>query len=337
MLRSFDVSILIRIFAAEFIIYQKNMARYLFDTSEIFFPVDLCRLYWESPDKRDMFGNLHNVCDDFYAVVDLEKDYVFATVTKDYELILNLEAAELGFDLLAHLFRLPDYTHCYASNYWMTAKRSECEIDIVLDYDAAPSLSDDGWRPMMKVVNSYNKKRKPTFYFGFCQVDNDGVIQAAFLISGFSLELNSRQKVFVDTLRDILFERVDRNPDMDVQRIEQLFKKKMERLKAISLTQRNMLTLCGEIFGFAPGSVQNKLSDARQNAISLIKQHVPMKRGRGDAYAFFTAMAAYASTYEKFTRRAQTTRSQLQLGAWIDDFLKTSPNRRRTERRTKRA
>lgn len=304
------------------------MARYLFDTNEIFFPVDLCKLYWESPDKRDMFGNLQTVCEDFNAVVDLERDYVFATVTREYVLIPNREAAELGFDLLAHLFHLLDDGRCYAAAYWTTSKRSECEIDIVLDYEAALPLADEGWRPMVKVVNSYNKKRKLTFYLGFCRVDGEGCSEGAFLISGLTLELNSTHNASAAALRGILFDRVDANPDMDVKRIARALEAKMERLKSISLTRSNMLSLCGKIFGFSTSKADGEPSDAREKAAALIKARVPMKKGRGDAYAFFVAMMAYASTSEKFTRRAQTTKSELQLGAWLDSFVQavSKPN-----------
>ena len=84
------------------------MARYLFDTNEIFFPVDLCKLYWESPDKRDMFGNLQTVCEDFNAVVDLERDYVFATnhityginpLNRSLHILINDNALTIKLDI----------------------------------------------------------------------------------------------------------------------------------------------------------------------------------------------------------------------------------------------
>ena len=304
------------------------MARYLFDTDAVFFPVELCRLYWESPDKRDIFGNLQTLCDDFYAVVDLEKEYVFATVTKEYELIPNHEAAELGFDLLAHLLHLPDSDSCYALQCWTTAKRSECEIDIVSDYDASLPLADEGWRPMVKVVNSYNKKRKLTFYLGICQVDAAGALQGAFLVSGLTLELNSTHNASITTLRNTLFDRVDCNPDMDVRKILKSFEAKLANLEALSLTQRNMLALCGKIFGIQVARTAGEASEDYTKALAIIKEHVPMKKGRGDARAFFTAMMAFASTCDKFTRRAQTAKSELLLGAWLDDFVKASSSSR---------
>lgn len=300
------------------------MARYLFDTNEVFFPVDLCRLYWESPDKRDMFGNLQIACDDFFAVVDLEKDYLFATVTKDYELIPNREAAELGFELTAHLFSDDNTASCYAPRYWTTAKRSELELDILCDFAAATPLTDEGWKPMVKVVNSYNKKRKLTFYLGFCQVDGEGEAKGAFLIPGLTLELSSTHTSSMEAIRRLVFAKLDQNPDMDVERIVKTFQNKMEQLKKVQLTQRNMQALCCKIFGFSSNKADGETAEALQKATAMIKEQMTLKNGKGDAYGFFVAMSLFATTYDKFARRAQTTKSQLQLGAWMEDFAKAS-------------
>lgn len=304
------------------------MANYLFDTKEIFFPVKLCKLYWESPDKKDMFGNIQNPCDDFYAVVDMEREYVFSTVTKSYHLILNRDASDLGFDLFASLFKLSDNNLCYATDYFTTTKRSEYEMDIVRDFDEKMPLVNDGWRPMAKIINSYNKKRKLTFHIGYCRVDGQKLIKGAFLIPGLSIELSSAHDKSINDARIWMFQQLHKNPNMEMNAIESSFQKKMNQLKKIHLGEEMMLPMFCKIYGLslfqAKTDIQKqKLSDALYHAYYLTKEHTIIHDDKADAYTLFYALMEYATHYEIYSSRAQTAKSQLQLGSWLNDFLES--------------
>lgn len=302
------------------------MPRYLFETSEIFFPVELCRLYWESPIEKDMFGNLQTPCDDFMAVVDMERKYVFSTVTKDYRLILNKDASDLGFDLFTHLFHLSDNRLCYATRYCTTLKRSEFEIDIVRDFDVKLPFANDGWRPMVKVVNSYNKHRKLSFNIGYCRVNKEGLSKGAFLIPGLSVELNSAHDEPIRMVRRHMFKLLEENPNMEMLNIEKQFQEKMQRLKELKVTEKGMLPLFCKIYDITykkDGSptLHKNVYEALRIASIIIKENVIIRNDQADAYTFFYAMMDYATNCEKYASRAQTITSQLRLGGWLNDFI----------------
>lgn len=308
------------------------MARYYFNTDKIFFPVELCRLYWESPYEKDMFGNVQQLCDNYFAVVDIENNSVFATVTKDYELILNKDAADLAVDMFAYLFHLSDNNLCYATNYFTTAKRSEFEMDFIRDFEAQMPLVNEGWRPMAKVVNSYNKHRKLSVNIGYCKVDERGHSRGAFLIPGLSVELSSAHNHSIRSVRRWMFDELTRNPNMNMLFIEQQFQTKMERLKELKISEKNMLPLFCKIYGLTldPDSKPAQktiLFRAIRQAYLLIQEHTILRDGKADAYTFFYAMMEYATFYKGFAESAQTAISQLRLGGWLNDFITATSER----------
>lgn len=93
------------------------------------------------------------------AVVDVEREYTFAIVSQDYEIVTNKQAVELAEKCFQAVFKLTDCKHMKLFNVTMPSTRSQCRIDFLHAQSRSHVNGRDPWAPFIRVSNSFNRSR----------------------------------------------------------------------------------------------------------------------------------------------------------------------------------
>lgn len=136
-----------------------------------FFPVQLCPVLYRfsSAGELDELFVEHRPAPRHRAVVDVEKEYVFAMVTDEYKLVTNAQALELGRECFRTVFERVDVEDMELFNTIMPEKRSFCHMDLVHGEASYEYFDNDPWTPYLRVTNSYNRTKLLRFDVGFCR------------------------------------------------------------------------------------------------------------------------------------------------------------------------
>jgi len=145
-----------------------------FDGTEIsdpFFPVELCKLQYAMPNEETQQPVIPDWRDAsrHFAVVDVDRNDVFAVVTEEYDLVTNEEAAKIGRDCFMAVFERTDVEKMELYNTVMPKTRSFCHMDYVHTEAEQDYFDKDPWTPFLRITNSYNKTKLLQFDLGFCR------------------------------------------------------------------------------------------------------------------------------------------------------------------------
>lgn len=136
----------------------------------LFFQVDKKRMYWEEEQSFMGEPKLHLCHPQFFAIVDVERRYVFAPVTQNYLLISNKEAYNFGIEIGMMLFHIDGKDDLNCIHAKLSSNRAVCQIDLCRKIDYAQPHINDDWCSFMRITNSYNKTKKLGYVVGFYNV-----------------------------------------------------------------------------------------------------------------------------------------------------------------------
>lgn len=140
------------------------------DVKSVLFPVTLQPLFLHNRNKP---------IQDFAAVVGKfdDKESIFSIVTKDYHLIKNEEALELGITAYQKLLDKTSKNDFEIFNVIYPKTRSSVSIDIVHNEFKVNVWKKEVYVPYLRIINSYNRTKALTFDIGFCRkLCDNGVI-----------------------------------------------------------------------------------------------------------------------------------------------------------------
>lgn len=169
------------------------------DLDKLMFPVDLRRIYVNHTDSKEETKSIE--VKNRRAVVNTESGSVLGVVNKDYRLITNEQAVELGKQCWTELFGMNEIANIKIFQVDAPSTASYCHIDLVhANYVMnlwGEELQSDVYIPYIRVTNSYNTVRALRFDVGFCrEVCFNGVIFGAqtvrFKFSHVKQELDTR-------------------------------------------------------------------------------------------------------------------------------------------------
>jgi hypothetical protein len=109
------------------------------------------------------------------AIVDSTSGRVFAIVTRDYRLITNAEAIDLGRECFTRVFGADTGERMEFFNLVRSKSGSFCHIDFTVAR-TSPAREPE-WLAFLRVTNSYNRMRSLQFAVGLCRgICRNGVI-----------------------------------------------------------------------------------------------------------------------------------------------------------------
>jgi len=302
-----------------------------------FFPVVLCDLKYEYP-VVDLFGNVVEKkvfpAAGFKAVVDVERNNVFAAVTDQYQLVTNEMAYRWAEPVVKAVFNQTTLNDLSCFNVRMTKHRSCCYIDLIRRLPQGfrmfnPFGDDDPWTAFLRISNSYNKTVCLRYELGFCRwICKNGLIFGKMSVN----------RKFPHTKADLDEEKIEQALLVDAQEnIGQIrnreveFIKKLQALRQYPLPASSMLALMCKVFNIrmTKRSVEEMTTDRRKTAArlaKLINELTSSYFGQfGDnAYAALNVISDYASFPDGDRGASVVMDYQSRAGNWVDSFVEAS-------------
>ena len=277
------------------------------DLSSITFPVKLEPLYLK--DNRPV--------PKFFAVVNENNKHIFSVVTKNYKLIPNEQAIELGKKCLQNIFESADINDLEIFNIIAPKTYSFCHVDIIhKDYNIN-IWAQEAWLPYLRVTNSYNKTRTLRFDLGFCrELCDNGVI---FESETMSLQYNhTHNEVQSDNVIITNFHKLKK---LEVQFIE-----RMNNLQRFHVPPKYIPALLCKIFHLnikldaEDEKDQNFRDHFYHTAFALTNTY--FKEFGQNGYAALNVISDFASRPEIYMNpNLYINRYQKLTGNWINTFI----------------
>ncbi len=221
--------------------------------------------------------------DRFEAIVDVETDYVFSVVSKDYHLITNERALELGALCFAEVFTESRIGNMELFNIVMPRTRSFCHVDYIQKEDTFEPWPGDKWSLFLRVTNSYNRTKLLRFSLGFCRwICTNGMIMGR---QGISFRFQHTRSDIGD---DVSFE----STYGDLEKLKGKFVDRLHSLRSITIPPNMVLPLVLKVLEIRVG---DKDFDKPKRSARLIRFHKQI-RFLIDKYLGEVGENAYALT-----------------------------------------
>lgn len=294
---------------------------------DLLFPVELQPVYADI--KRQ--GKIFQIAiPNSQVVVNSQNGHPLGVVSKNYRVVTNEEAIEMGKQCCKELLGLTDYAELEIFSAYAPSTYSYCHIDLI-HKGFAMNLYDNGttaeiYLPFVRITNSYNTTRSLRFDIGFCRkVCLNGVIFESqtikFMFSHVKHELGE----------SIKFE-IKKN-QFDALKAE--FTKTIASLLEVAIPEDKAKVIFNHILGIPKKEDINLKSEKDQKEYGKLTEHANnclqknYAEMNANSYALFNAITDFASHPPKnrFVRKDENA-MQRSAGAWINEFkehIKTRP------------
>ncbi len=285
------------------------------------FPVELRPVYVNHIDLEEQTKQIQ--VNNSRAVVNTESGKVLGVVNKEYKLITNERAVELGKRCWTDLFGANEASNINIFKVDAPSTATYCHIDLVhTNYVMnlwGEDLQSDVYIPYIRVTNSYNTSRALRFDVGFCrEICSNGVIfeseTVKFKFSHVKQELDDISFVHENAKMEALFDR---------------FVSYARRLKAHNISKGDSFRLILALFGMKKVSEidfrakqENKWEYEGLLTVINTKLERYIKESGENAYSLFNAITDLASNpieRNRYFRRDMNSLQRL-AGHWMNSF-----------------
>lgn len=287
------------------------------DVNELFFPVELRPIFTESNGKRVEIPNNK-------VVVNASSQKPIGVVSKNYHLITNREAVELGKKICVKLLDVKTPNSIEIFNFNMPKTKSYCHVDLV-HKEYVVNLWDENERidiyiPYVRVTNSYNASRALRFDIGFCRkICLNGVI---FEKETIRFKIFHLRNEFNEWSKDI---------ELDIEKnhfysLINKFKRHITSLIDCKISAEKAKSIIFLLFGINDKKEISKKHKDYIKLEELIEEKIKRYFSEIDenGYALFNVMTDIASHPLKNNRflRRDTNSLQRLVGNWLTSIYK---------------
>lgn len=289
---------------------------------KFFFPVEKRNLYWQSGDLSKGL-KISPVRPRFWAIVDLEKEWVFSTVTDDYVLITNKQAYDFGIEICKYLFHVENNEDLKCIRATLSWNRASCRIDLCRFVDFYQPLLNEGWYSFLSIENSYNKTKCLEYNLGFYNREQD----YGFGLYGVGFKAKRPHSSSMKAIRKSFYKEIDEKK-YNIEWIEESFYKKIQQLKGISISKENMLAMFCRVFEINSKNIKKNgetYRAAKEIKKLVDKSSIEFTRKHGqNAYALLNIFANFQYRYYYPKLGYSLFGPNVILGKWVDDLLSAS-------------
>jgi hypothetical protein len=100
--------------------------------------------------------------DDYNAIVNKSNNEILSVVSRNYNLITNQKALELGKEAFTKLFKVKADMKVY--KVITSSRKTYCHIDLIHENVDLKVWEQDAWFPFIRVTNSYNRTYALAFF-----------------------------------------------------------------------------------------------------------------------------------------------------------------------------
>lgn len=298
---------------------EKIMSRNI-NTEEIRFPVELRPVYTIYT-KGKKYSRLSN----YSAVTGIieKEERVFSVVSRDYKLILNEEAIDMGKSIFKRMFPRSGNEDFEIFNIKYPASRSFCHIDLINSNYTLNIWDKEVYIPFIRITNSYNKSRKLRFELGFCRevCDNGVIFEREFVSLNYFHYGKSIGNIQNLNINDLKFK--------GLRSIENRFIKYMKSLEKIKVEEKYFIPVTAKIFGlkFKTENVSERYreiierqKDEFLNIMKRLKQKYAEELGE-NAYSLFNTATAFANE-PGLVNCVRYNDYQTKAGQWVKEIVR---------------
>lgn len=297
----------------------KNVTQKLQDV--FFFPVEKRSLFWQSGNIKEGIKILP-VRPKFYAIVDMERQWVFSTVTEDYQLITNEDAYNLGVEISQNIFHIENPTDLKCVYAVLSPNRAKCRMDLCRFTDFFQPLMNEGWFSFLSIENSYNKTKCLEYNIGFYNAERE----YGFNLYGLGIKTKNPHSFSWRAIKKSIYKELDKQR-YNIEWIEQNFYHKIQQLKNLSISKENILPMFCRVFGLTRTYlIRNSNSSFLKRIKSMIEgtaNNMTELYGQ-NAYALLNVFAEFQYQYFIPSSNAMLSGNSKSLGKWVDELIEAS-------------
>lgn len=286
------------------------------DLKDVLFPVEMRPVFVAPSYPSNSQIRLPRHC----AVVDAERDHVFAVVTDSYRLVTNDEALYLAGEIMERVFKLVTMSDMRCFNITMPNSRSFCHIDLVHAKRAFEPWEEEKWSPFLRVTNSYNRTKKLRFELGFCR----WICRNGMIFGSRSVEISDAHSHA--GLNRIRYDKIAGDLG-SINALEAHFMGQLQNLRRYHVPPSIMPALFCKVFGVrVPPDVEEKprrvepllsmackLNDLTSEYFDSMGHH---------AYAALNVLTDFATRPDGVISVASSMHNyQVETARWMEDFL----------------
>ena len=288
------------------------------DLKEAFFNVDLTEL-------QVKLGFEWKKVKGYKAVVNLDEKNVICVVSRNYHLVTNEEAYNIGDYVVQALFEgasLKDF-QCY--NLVMPQSKGSCRIDMIMPQSKESPFGDmnDPWTPFVRISNSYNRKVKLHYEIGFCRwICLNGVI---FDQKGIDVSLSHTKEISEKRIMEMVYSQIG-EVDYVKKQWEEL-KRKLICLRRIEMTSSMALPMFCRAFNVkidrkSISPTTKKLLREKAKLVKKLSKDYFSEMGN-NADAIFNVLTDFA-TYPEYADNTSIHIHSYQkiVGRWADELIR---------------
>ncbi len=101
------------------------------------------------------------------AIINKENGHIVSIVGKNYRLITNKEALQMGKDLFCRIYPTVKTEELFPYNVITPVSKASAHIDLIHESVNFMVLEQENWLPFLRITNSYNRSCALSFEIGF--------------------------------------------------------------------------------------------------------------------------------------------------------------------------
>lgn len=284
---------------------------------EALFPVGFADIFIEGMTESKFPEPVKIPVDKYRAIINQYTGDVLCVVTKDYKLITNKEAFELGKECYKKIFDIGDTKDFEVFNITTPSTKTFCHIDIIKKGYEVNIWKQEVYLPYIRITNSYNRTKSLSFDLGFCRklCDNGVIFEKEAIRCSF---YHTRQ-IIKEIQFDILPEKLDELRRKFIEYANKLSEVSVPKPKAVPL----MLKILDIKFdldkkdGELKGEIK-RMDEIEERAGRLAEKYY--KQLGENAYAIFNACTDYATYSKSGDVNVFADSMQKRIGNWVEEF-----------------
>lgn len=282
------------------------------------FPVGFADVFIEGMIEGGSSQPVRVPIEKYHAIINRDTGDVLCVVTKDYKLITNEQAVELGKECYKKIFNIGDTKDFEVFNVIMPSTKTFCHIDIIKKGYEVNIWKQEIYLPHIRITNSYNRTRSLSFDLGFCRklCDNGVIFESETIRFSF---YHTRQIIKENIQFDILPGKLETLKNKFIDYSKKLSEFPVPIEKATPLMCRALdIKFDMEKKNKELEREKKRRDEFKERASRLLETYY--RQSGANAYSVFNACTEYATYSKSGNVNVFADSMQKKIGNWVEKF-----------------
>lgn len=288
------------------------------NVKDALFPVGFADVFIDGITDGESFQPVKIPVDKYQAIINQDNGDVICVVTKDYKLITNEQALDLGKECYKRIFNIGDTKDFEVFNVITSSTKTICYIDVIQKGYEVNIWKKEVYLPYIRITNSYNKTRALSFALGFCRkLCDNGVIfeKEAIKFTFYHTKQIIKENIKFEILPDKL------------EKLKRKFIEYSNKLSACPVPDEKAIPLMCKVLGIKFNlekqgkefeKEKKRRDEFKARADSLLKNYYG--QSGANVYAVFNACTDYATHSKSGNVNFFADGIKKKIGNWVESF-----------------